>query len=77
VVHGLLLLISPVRYSTGGGPETTAGFYCYCCKQFQFQLWLGKIEQGGSQVLPERGSRCKTSLMSMALEPPTCRTTTT
>jgi hypothetical protein len=30
-------LLSPVRRSTRGGPETAAGFYWYCFKQFQFE----------------------------------------
>jgi hypothetical protein len=45
VVHGLLLLISPVRHSTLGGAETAAGLYWYCYKQFQFQFpeWLSRV----------------------------------
>jgi hypothetical protein len=38
---------------------------------------LGKIEMAGSQVLPLRGSRCKTSLIYEAFKPPRGITTTT
>jgi hypothetical protein len=38
---------------------------------------LGKIELAQNQALPIWGSRCKTSLMREAFEPPTSSTTTT